>query len=691
VADKLPSDWVVDGWGNSNAWEEDFKRTDMGGTNSIWVDASDLVYFSGHGTTATDAYWGSTRQALLFADTSHDDSTCVPGEAHDAWGDSNAGEMEWMCFSACETMIDRDYWAATMYGLHLICGWKTVMLDVDMGTDFGRYLNGTSIFDPAKKVKTAWFDAAEATHGSGYTALVVGETSAMGDDYVWGEGSVSSDPTHNAYYTYWTYNTAFSASDQSAAAPEDSPAPPPSHPMVFPAHGPNGVSLVIDQALLGGADGQTQMRVFNVVPVNVDNAYVQNIANTLCASSQLLCGADIGPEEDQAAVNAIDGAVELRVRTGTGAVHLENTDRWLFWQTAAPELPAADAAVQMANNLLETWDLRPPGAQLDGIDYAVQGERVYVNGDWQDVPETSFPTAIRVRYRRQLGPPPGMPVHGAGGSLTLAFGNNGEFQRLFRGAWRSVTPGALVDVLPVQAVLDRLAESGADATINGITPVAYAIQINSVSLGYYEPGSSVDLNALRPVYRLDATITETPPGQDPVVQTAYPIYMWADVQPPRAQILAPEDGSCVAPGSQVCFQGTATDGVPPYVFRWVDDFDGLIGTEASVCATLSVLSDPLKPITSRTVKLIVRDARGSVSRAFVSLCIGLRGDLNCDGVVNFDDINPFVLALSDPAGYQAAFPNCHILNGDCNGDGYVDCDDINPFVAILSGGGGPCP
>ena len=62
------------------------------------------------------------------------------------------------------------------------------------------------------------------------------------------------------------------------------------------------------------------------------------------------------------------------------------------------------------------------------------------------------------------------------------------------------------------------------------------------------------------------------------------------------------------------------------------------------------------------------------------------GDLNCDGVVNFDDINPFVLALSDPAGYQAAFPNCHILNRDCNGDGYVDFDDINPFVAILSGG-----
>jgi hypothetical protein len=63
------------------------------------------------------------------------------------------------------------------------------------------------------------------------------------------------------------------------------------------------------------------------------------------------------------------------------------------------------------------------------------------------------------------------------------------------------------------------------------------------------------------------------------------------------------------------------------------------------------------------------------------------GDLNCDGVVNFDDIDPFVLALSDPVWYHAAYPNCNILNGDCNRDGVVNFDDINPFVAIISGGG----
>ena len=35
-----------------------------------------------------------------------------------------------------------------------------------------------------------------------------------------------------------------------------------------------------------------------------------------------------------------------------------------------------------------------------------------------------------------------------------------------------------------------------------------------------------------------------------------------------------------------------------------------------------------------------------------------RGDLNCDGVVTFLDINPFVQLLSDPAGWQASYPGC---------------------------------
>ncbi len=61
------------------------------------------------------------------------------------------------------------------------------------------------------------------------------------------------------------------------------------------------------------------------------------------------------------------------------------------------------------------------------------------------------------------------------------------------------------------------------------------------------------------------------------------------------------------------------------------------------------------------------------------------GDVNCDLAVDFGDINPFILALSNPAAYAAAFPHCNITNADINQDGSVDFGDINPFVQLLTG------
>ncbi len=61
----------------------------------------------------------------------------------------------------------------------------------------------------------------------------------------------------------------------------------------------------------------------------------------------------------------------------------------------------------------------------------------------------------------------------------------------------------------------------------------------------------------------------------------------------------------------------------------------------------------------------------------------LPGDLNCDGAVDFDDINPFVLALTGEANYYAEYPDCNWFNADIDGNGMVDFDDINPFVNLL--------
>ncbi len=59
------------------------------------------------------------------------------------------------------------------------------------------------------------------------------------------------------------------------------------------------------------------------------------------------------------------------------------------------------------------------------------------------------------------------------------------------------------------------------------------------------------------------------------------------------------------------------------------------------------------------------------------------GDMDCDGDVDFDDIDPFVLALSGQAAYLAQYPDCVWQNADVSGDGNVDFDDIDAFVALF--------
>ncbi|TWT44160.1 hypothetical protein RAS1_05680 [Phycisphaerae bacterium RAS1] len=61
------------------------------------------------------------------------------------------------------------------------------------------------------------------------------------------------------------------------------------------------------------------------------------------------------------------------------------------------------------------------------------------------------------------------------------------------------------------------------------------------------------------------------------------------------------------------------------------------------------------------------------------------GDLNCDGVVNLLDVNPFVLALADPDGYAGAY-YCDGMLANANSDGQLNILDINPFVELVASG-----
>jgi hypothetical protein len=62
------------------------------------------------------------------------------------------------------------------------------------------------------------------------------------------------------------------------------------------------------------------------------------------------------------------------------------------------------------------------------------------------------------------------------------------------------------------------------------------------------------------------------------------------------------------------------------------------------------------------------------------------GDLNCDGSIDGFDIDPFVIALTDPVGYAVLYPGCDRMRADVNDDGTVDGFDIDAFVELLTAG-----
>ena len=59
------------------------------------------------------------------------------------------------------------------------------------------------------------------------------------------------------------------------------------------------------------------------------------------------------------------------------------------------------------------------------------------------------------------------------------------------------------------------------------------------------------------------------------------------------------------------------------------------------------------------------------------------GDLNCDGMIDHDDVAAFLLALFDRVAYDNAHPHCDPMLADIDGNAIVDALDIEPFIDLL--------
>jgi len=156
-------------------------------------------------------------------------------------------------------------------------------------------------------------------------------------------------------------------------------------------------------------------------------------------------------------------------------------------------------------------------------------------------------------------------------------------------------------------------------------------------------------------------------GSGTIDSAAEVVEVWNETHVPPGYELGSSYALAIGPGGELLVASTGTD-IRDNVFR-------LVHLDSDVD-----FFDPGETIawTSAHGGAFVEYARSLEYLVLV-------GDVNCDGFIDFDDINPFVLALADPDAYAVQFPDCRLLNADCDFDGAVTFDDINAFVALLSG------
>ncbi len=143
----------------------------------------------------------------------------------------------------------------------------------------------------------------------------------------------------------------------------------------------------------------------------------------------------------------------------------------------------------------------------------------------------------------------------------------------------------------------------------------------------------------------------------------------------------------VAPGETFTFSALASDpGVDDLLlYTWdLDDddaYDDFVGDTGTWSFTVPGL---------HAVRVMVLDDDGGAATAGFTVNVRVpgacSGDSNCDGAVNWRDIDYFVAAQNDnTSAWEAMFapdlPTCPFGNNDVDGSGSVNWRDIDPFVS----------
>ncbi|MFN2122804.1 MAG: DUF6345 domain-containing protein [Candidatus Promineifilaceae bacterium] len=589
-------------WGNTNAWERDFKRAALGGIEQSMIDSVDLGFIGTHGSSSWDSFWSKSLSSVYFS-SNNDDWHLVPGDAYRSLGNN---DLEWLAFDSCSVLRDdsKAYWYSTFDGLHLMAGFANTMYVVYPG-DGGAWgdqmrQKGWWIFGHgAKTVTQAWFSATDDQQPSGVRARVLAEVLDNYNDYIWGQGYVSPDPTYNGYYWWW---------DHVSGTPQ--PLPIQEVPDTLPI-------LILD-------------------PPQVDEEYVKNIGLAFGLDSEILAAPDrsafymVGGDEDEK---------QVRVDALSGGFYYQDLGE--LWTD--PERPRSlpqspEEAYRLGLSFLAQHDNLPGVFEFDdSISPTVELEEVVEGADPEQVvkrPLESNAMNYAISFMRtvDLGDMK-LSIVGPGSRQNVYLGDESQVIGL-KGGWRPFMVDESQDPVPVLSSEKAWEMFLADPSIAvAETPKADDYKLSeeiAPTLAYYEQPTSQSQAQLIPVWIFTADLFVEAPAAERSASELQPLATEAKIYVPAAdsetammvaEIKSPENGLVLKPGETIELAGSVEGGLAPYTFSWDSSVDGDLGSGemlSDVALSPDVRSSSLN---LNQVKLTVRDANGKTATATVDVMV----------------------------------------------------------------------
>lgn len=383
-------------------------------------------------------------------------------------------------------------------------------------------------------------------------------------------------------------------------------------------------------------------------------------------------------------------------------------------------------SLTLNQSLFEIYDPNYPGEThyltIDSSGYRLVGE----DAKWQDEVITASPLTIWTRQRHHP-----LDLLRVSDDIALLYSivsgdANGLYENSQGEQWGWDASGQFVDTMPDAG---GIAVFDTPATDRKNAPVAIPVDSGAIEIAAMSRGGDFSLHTGVGGVAFSLDVSGAQIGENDTLMTSSAGHGSIELQYRPAiqrQGLAPRLGMEMGnrqsavfqllaveanPGGVTCFRAIAADrcievmnGGPSYSLQ-IDSADGASGRVASLeFGPFSIPGDALHRLeianwpTASLLRSSV-DADGDGVFESVALIRGRRnpnglftmipGDMNSDGIVDTNDVEPLTVAVNTPDDFESLFPGFSIALGDIIADGVVDQLDLDALHDLIAVGNPP--